>query len=218
MANYNNARDSQMFGGYDGSTIYTMPLPPCKNAYSVGPSASDDSVLTAAWLSAGYNLSTSVPFSECGLIKDSDDVFYYAAWYDFVGIHVFVQTYDAENDVSTDYEITVPAELSNMQLDNSQIFMRKKSSTQLDLVFFGFADGDSTTFIIQHYLWTIGAATMTLIEEQQYSEIDGKAVSNIVARALQGSLVINVHFNSLINMLSMSTYDLDTQAFDTQIL
>ena len=223
MANYNNARDSQMFGGYDGVGSYAAPLPPCKNAYSIGPSASDDTVLTVVWLSSGYNFGGSVPMSECGLIKDSNDVFYYVAWYSSGGIHLVVNEYDAENDIRTDYEITVPAGLGDILLDSSQIFIRKKSSTQLDIVFFGSPDGDFDEFILQHYLWTIGAATMTLVVENQYSDVGGNLVGNTIARVLQGPLVVNIHYIDqsvppFTNMISMATYHLDTQVFSTQSL
>src|SRR3972149_2702549 len=208
---YSNPRYSQAFSStYNGMNVYglqVIPLPPDPVAYSKGPPAGAYPLtLTTGFITSTYNVSSSGSsyVSNCGLLKDENDHFWYVQVYRSSGAPapwIYVDEWDDINSVRVYHEITLPVEFSSVFhlgffMEHMCCFMRKTSSTTFDLVFFGRdnseVDLDSKNYI-QLYHWTIGSPTMTFVGEYSYywSETKpGSLGSTIRGLALNGNKVI----------------------------
>lgn len=204
---YTNPYSGAWYFGYQ-DTIDNGPIPlqPCAGAYSIGPALTDTS-LTLAWVSYGFGGG-----GNCNLIKDEDDVFYYAS---YLAPNVYIQVYDAPTDTETVYSITPPAGLSAFITANAGLhwMIRKASETVLDVVACGFTDVGATRNF-EHYTWSIGGTSLTYVDGFSHTINSGDVEGNLCA-ALHGPLVIDGYYDFLGDggnpCYYVKTYNLDTQ-------
>jgi len=146
------------------------------NAYSVGVPPGDLDI-APIWYSADFHSSRSK--SDCRLVKDENDIFYYVCVENDIGgePHLYFQRFkdDESEPIDETFEITVPSGIYSLVKTygiSPCVGIRKRSETLFDIVFFapsGLSPAINGLQIYQ-YTYVLGQSSATLFAEQHFND------------------------------------------------